>query len=203
VLAALTSFVIAAGVSKTTTALIAAVAALLAAVVTAGATLLVQRAKDRTEATRAEANALTEQLGKLYGPLRLLTEQSLALSDKLREYKPVGWHLLGHLAEVVDDDADGALAEQIIAVNHRIEDRIFEHAGLLYEGQVPQSFVDFLGHHRSLSLAYDGVKNDRATTGDFTAKQFATYPAQFDQDVKAAYIDLVADRKRLLDQLRK
>jgi hypothetical protein len=190
------------GVTAATAALIGATAALVAAIVAASASVLIQRRKERAEATRAQVDEITKQLGSLYGPLRLLTEQSRALADKLRENKPPDWHLLGHLSDVVDADADRALAEQIIAVNHKIEERIFANAGLLLDGKVLQSFVDFLGHHRSLSLAYEGVKSNRATTSDFTAKRFATYPRQFDLDVESSYEALLAERGNLLDQLK-
>lgn len=137
----------------------------------------------------------------LCGPIYLLTLQSRALAEKLRDGKPdaASWHLLEHLDEVVASPPDRALADQILTVNREIEKRIFDHAGLLDQGTVPPSFEQFLGHFRYLQIAFKAAKqNDPLVTADFTAKHFQTYPRLFDKDVKDTYDKLHKARRSLL-----
>lgn len=129
----------------------------------------------------------------------MLTEQSRALAEKMREGKgdPDSWHLVHHLEEVVKNDADRAIVEQILAVNGDIEQRILNHAGLLRDGDIPLSFTNFLGHYRQLKVAFESVDKENAIPPDITAKQFESYPRQFDTDVQSGYEALQAERTAL------
>jgi hypothetical protein len=192
------------GLTAAEAAIIAASIAGLVALLTSWLNFVIQRKllgrQERADAKTARAARITEQLSKLYGPLRLLTTQSHALADKLREGKVDGasWHLLDHLTAVAADPADRAIAEQVIAVNGQVEQLIFAHAGLLKGGEVPDSFVRFLGHYRFLTVAFDAAKNNTTVPREFTAKQFEYYPKDFDSDVKAAYDALRQERETLL-----
>ncbi len=160
--------------------------------------------------TKERVARITNQLSDLYGPLRLLIEQSSALAQKLREQKtnPESWHLLENLTEVAREPTDRAIADQIITVNGQIESRIFDHAGLLDRGEIPSSFVEFLGHYRFLQIAFEAAKHaidDGASAADemdtprgITAREFQYYPRQFDEDVAAAYERLQNERRALV-----
>lgn len=191
----------------------AADAAIIGASIAAGVTLLtavlnglIQKhlasQKERTTATEARADRITQQLSRLYGPLVLHTTQSYTLAKKLREDKPNSdhWHLLDHLDEVVEQPTDKALAEQIISINEEIEKLIFAHAGLVKDGEVPKSFDNFLGHHRLLKIAYEDAEAKRPIRRDVTAGRFETYPRDFDSDVRSTYDSLLAERKGLLGE---
>jgi hypothetical protein len=184
-------------------AAIAAIASLLTAIITAFLNHVWQREReaghDDTASRQARSARITMQLSGLYGPLRMLTSQSAALADKLREGKedPESWHLLRHLKVVIEDPADKAIVEQIIAVNGEIEQRILNKAGLLQDGSVPDSFVAFLGHYRQLTIAFDAAIKAEEVPGEITAKKFESYPRQFDDDVRAGYENLLAERTEL------
>jgi hypothetical protein len=183
---------------------IAGVVALATSLLTSWLNFVIQRKLSaRSEATAlraARADRITEQLSKLYGPLRLFREQSYALSQKLREGKPdpANWHLLDNLATVVADPADRAIAEQVIAVNGEVEGLILAHAGLLKDGDVPTSFVRFLGHYRFLKMAFEATQTQSKVPREFTAKQFEYFPPEFDDDLLAAYDALRQERTALL-----
>jgi hypothetical protein len=182
---------------------IAAVASLLTAIVTSFLNHVWQREReadhDDVIFRQARSARITKQLSGLYGPLRMLTSQSAALTDKLREGKPDpgNWHLLHHLKVVVKDPADKAITEQIIAINGEIEQRILDKAGLLQDGTVPESFLAFLGHYRMLKIAFEAAVNAEDVPREITAKKFESYPRDFDDDVKAGYESLWAERKGL------
>ncbi len=181
-------------------AIIAAVAAIAAAVLTAFYESHVAGKSESAAKKRAAADRITEQLSGLYGPLRMLTEQSRALALKLREGKadPAGWHLLDHLDAVVNNPADKAIAQQIIAANGEVEQRILSGAGLLEDGTIPNSFREFLGHYRLLTIAFGAAVEAKEVPREITAKEFAHYPATFDEDVARTYDALQARRKGLL-----
>lgn len=194
---------------------VAAIIAAIASVAVAGVSWLTQRQMagraerqaaqmagraERQAARLARVDRLTEQLSQLYGPLRLLTMQSKALAEKLRQGKtnPDKWALLDNLTEVVQSDADRPIAEQIIAVNGEIEKIIFAHAGLIENGDIPESFVRFLGHYRLLSIAFAAAQERKETPREITAKQFEHYPREFDSDVERVYDQLRVERQKLL-----
>lgn len=181
---------------------------MLAAGIALGASVLTSFLNNRYQDRRATRDADTAeraaevahievQLSKLYGPLKLLTGQSKMLSDELRKEKPPGWHLLGGLTAVVANPADRALTEQILMVNERVEQLLLTHAGLLVDGQVPASHTEFLAHFRYLTIAFAAAREHKELPDDIKAKDFATYPAQFDTDVNAAYQQLVTRRQTL------
>jgi len=180
---------------------IAAVSALLAAILTAWLNHLWEAEReDKREhgaSRKARAERITGQLSGLYGPLRLLTAQSAALAKKLRQGKPNSseWYLLGHLPEVVKDRKDRAIVEQLMQINGEVEKRVLSEAGLLRTGDVPASFIAFLGHYRQLKVAFDLAKEDQDLPE--TVEEFETYPREFDQHVREAYDQLHAERKEL------
>jgi hypothetical protein len=205
------------GLTAAEAAIIAAAIAGLIALLTSWLNFVIQRklsaksegtqrelsAKSRAMASRtARADRITEQLSKLYGPLRLLIAQSGYLAAKLREGKtdPANWHLLDNLTTVVADPADRAIAQQIVAVNTEVERLVLAHAGLLKDGEVPTTFVLFLGHCRFLKIAFDAARKQKQVPGEFTAKQFEYFPVGFDRDVRTAYEALREERKALLAQ---
>jgi hypothetical protein len=189
--------------SATTAALIGAGIAAVTAVVTAFLTHLWEKEREEKQddaaSDQAKAAGITAQLSGLYGPLRMLTSQSAALAKKLREGKPEpdSWHLLHHLKVVIENPADKAIVDQIIAINGDIEQRILQRAGLLKDGNVPDSFIAFLGHYRQLKIAFDAAVDAKEVPAEITAKQFESYPREFDRDVLSAYEDLRAERERL------
>lgn len=192
------------GISGAEAALLGAGIAAVASIVTAylGHVWQQQRetAHDGAATRKARSDRITKQLSGLYGPLRMLTSQSDALAQKLREGKenPENWHLLHHLKVVVEDPADKAIVEQIIAINGEIEQRILNQAGLLQDGNVPDSFVLFLGHYRQLKIAFDAVvKAGKDVPREITAKKFESFPREFDDDVRLGYESLLAERKGL------
>jgi hypothetical protein len=192
------------GVSATDAALIGAGIAAAAAIITGFLNHVWQREREADHESaasrKARSDRITKQLSGLYGPLRLLTSQSAALAEKLREGKedPENWHLLHHLKVVVEDPADKAIVEQIIEINGEIEQRILNKAGLLQDGTVPESFILFLGHYRQLKIAVDAmIDAGENVPGEITAKKFESYPRQFDDDVKAGYESLWAERRGL------
>jgi len=181
---------------------IAAVSALLAAVLTAWLNHLWEakreRKREQSASRKERAERITEQLSGLYGPLRLLTAQSAALAEKLREGKdnPDEWRLLDNLDVVRAPGPDRAIVEQIVEVNGEIEKRVLNRAGLLKDGEVPDSFVEFLGHYRQMKIAVtDSMAGNEAQA--VTAKSFEVYPRRFDDDVKVAYETLNAEREKL------
>lgn len=183
---------------------IAAGASLLTAIVTSFLNHVWQREREAdqedTASRQARSARITKQLSGLYGPLRLLTSQSAVLAEKLREGKEdqENWHLLHHLKVVVENPADKAIVEQIIEINGEIERRILKNAGLLQDGTVPESFILFLGHYRQLKIAVDAmIKDGEDVPREITAKKFKSYPRQFDDDVKAGYESLWAERRGL------
>lgn len=183
-------------------ALIGAGIAALAALAAAGLTALLEarreKKRDERASRQARADRITEQLSGLYGPLRLLTAQSGALAEKLRrgKDKPDEWRLLDNLDVVKTAGPDKAIVEQIVEVNGEIEKRVLSSAGLLKGGEVPDSFVEFLGHYRQLKIAVtDSMEGHDAHA--VTAKRFDVYPRKFDDDVKTAYEALNAERARL------
>ena len=189
-----------AGVAALVGAGIAAVASLLTAVLTVWYQGRANSKVEAATAVRARIDRMTAQLSGLWGPLRLLTLQSAALAEKLREGKstPRLWHLLDHLDEVVSDVADRAIAEQIIAVNGDVAQRISTHAGLLRDGDVPQSFIDFLGHYRLLRIAFEAATEGKPLPRESTAQRFEYYPTSLDTDVESAYTELQSERTSLI-----
>ena len=193
------------GISASTALIIGALIAFFASIITVGLNFLVQRwsmgQTQKTQASQARFDQITMQLSELYGPLLLLTAQSEALHAKLCEGKPTPngkrWRLLDHLAEVVADDTDRALAEQIIDVNARVEELILTKAGLIQRGDVPESFVSYLGHYRFLRVAFEAAKSGKGVTPELTAKRFESYPATLDDDVRRAYNELRDEREAL------
>lgn len=192
------------GISAAQAAIIGALIAAIAALATTGLNFFVQKRltnrAERNEAARLRVEHITQQLSLLYGPLLLLTAQSKALADKLREGKknPEQWHLLDNLAAVAAEPTDRAIAEQIIDVNERIEALILQQAGLIRDGDVPESFVSYLGHYRFLRIAFNAAKAGKGVPRSITAKQFEYFPAAFDGDVKTAFAALTTERKTLL-----
>lgn len=193
------------GISAATAAIIGALIAAVAAVAATGLNFFIQKwLAERTEgneAARQRVEHITQQLSLLYGPLLLLTAQSKALADKLREGKanPDKWHLLDNLAAVAADPTDHAIAEQIIEVNKRIEALILEQAGLIRDGDIPESFVSYLGHYRFLRIAFDAAIAGGVLPRQITAKQFEYFPPAFDADVTKAFNALTSERKTLLN----
>lgn len=192
------------GISASEAALIgagiAAFAALAAALLTALVEAKREKKRDERAARQARADRITEQLSGLYGPLRLLTSQSAALAEKLRKGKnnPHEWRLLDNLDVVKTPGPDKAIVEQIVEVNGEIERRVLNNAGLLKDGVVPDSFIDFLGHYRQLKIAVtDSMEGHEAQA--VTGKKFEVYPRKFDTDVKTAYEALNAERGRLTE----
>lgn len=189
---------ISAGEAALIGAAIAGVAALAAAFLTAWLESKREEKRDKRAARQARAAQITEQLSGLYGPLRLLTAQSAALAEKLRvgKDKPDEWRLLDNLDVVKTPGPDKAIVEQIVEVNGEIEKRVLSNAGLLKDGVVPDSFVDFLGHYRQLKIAVTDSMEGHETQA-VTGKKFEVYPRNFDTDVKTAYEALNAERAGL------
>lgn len=184
-------------------AVIAGVASLLTAILTTFLANLWQRereGKQESAASRAaRAARITDQLSGLYGPLRMLVSQSAALAEKMREGKPEpeNWHLLHNLAVVVANPADEAIVEQIIEINGQIEQLVLTKAGLLQDGTVPDSFVAFLGHFRQLTIAFEAATQTGEVPEEIIAKQFESYPREFDTDVVSGYEALRSERAAL------
>jgi hypothetical protein len=194
------------GISAAQAAIIGALIAAITTLATIALNFFVQKwltkRAERNEAARLRVEHITDQLSLLYGPLLLLTAQSKALADRLRDGKtnPEQWHLLDNLAAVAADPTDRAIAEQIIEVNKRIEALILERAGLIRDGDVPESFVSYLGHYRFLRIAFDAaVARKGVVPRQITAKQFEYFPPAFDADVKEAFTSLTSERKTLLN----
>jgi hypothetical protein len=194
------------GISAAQAAIIGAVIAAGTTLATIGLNFFIQRRlaarSERTENVRFRVDQITQQLSRLYGPLLLLTAQSKALAERLRDGRanPDQWHLLDNLEAVAGDPTDRAIAEQIIEVNQRIEGLILARAGLIRDGDIPDSFVSYLGHYRFLRIAFDAAKAGAGASREITAKRFEYFPPAFDGDVTTAYKALVAERNRLVSE---
>jgi hypothetical protein len=182
----LQQLVTAASAAKDQTEITVALIAAGAAFVTALITLLLEIYRLRREADRQELVGWRQQLSELYGPVLLLRRESTYLYKKLKEGKPdpENWHVLDHVQDVLGDEMDAALIRQIMEINGQVRELILGKTGLIEGSQPPASFVHFLGHYDTLSIAL--AKKDLGRR----VKEFEYFPLDFDKDIEIAYSKL-------------
>lgn len=134
------------------------------------------------------------QVNEFYGPIVYLLAQNLAIAKALREaaQKPgQEWHLLDDLDTIHSDPHLRSMADEIAAINDQIKDVLLKYGGLSLQGQVPQSYHDFIAH---TDLVAQGV-----STGSIHSNVGVKYfPKQFGTDIEEAYGRQV---KKIQDQL--
>src|ERR1035438_9055019 len=132
--------------SASIVAAIGAVGALAAAIVAASASVLTAKRQARYQRIQSDRDYGFRQLYELYGPLRMLRDESEELRGKvgppgqdLRD--PQDWRLVDHIAELSEkrDSPEYNIIETIISINRRIKKILYEKSGLSIEFPPPES----------------------------------------------------------------
>ena len=178
-------------------AAIGAIGALAAATIAAIASVLVVKRQGRSQRIQSDRDYEFRQLYELYGPLKMLREQSEELRSKVG---PAGqdlrnsqdWRLVDHIAELSakPESPEYKIVESIMSINRRIKKILYEKAGLSIEFPPPETFRLFLAHAELLEESWRTQANQQGPVR-------TPFPREFDADIDRAIKEL---RRRLGEQ---
>ncbi|MGY2702555.1 hypothetical protein [Nocardioides sp. HB32] len=168
----------------------------------AAATVLISAWRERVRNRRLnEVQQIRAQLNSLYGPLKMLREESRQLRKMLPSAEaggPAGsWRLVDHIADVKQDpkSAEFAAVTRILAVWTKVDTLLVDQAGLCVEMPPPESFSLALAHSSMLRLHWDlGINQDPKNRLPFAGEVF-------DEDINNGISKIKNRLKELKEQV--
>lgn len=169
-----------------TAAVLSAVAACLAALVAATASVYSAVRQANYQRSQSNRDYCFRQLYELYGPLKMLRQQSKELREKIGApdqdlTDPNGWTLVDHIEDIAcaPESPDYRIVHMLVEINRRIKAILYEKAGLSIEFPPPASFRLFLAHAELLEESWRNHRNQKGA-------ERTPFPREFDKDVDRA-----------------
>jgi len=147
---------------------------------------------------RSEAlERVNQQLGLLYGPLRMLRfAGQTGFQTFKQKYFPDRPELFWKGIQPTDDAYEAWrvwLKFTLMPVNKQIERLLLEHGALIEGNEIPQAILDFFAHVSALEATI--AQWDQGNYKDF--KSEIRYPTEFNSHVEDTYKRLLKRRSKL------
>ena len=173
-------------------AVIAAIAVLAVTWFSVNSQRTARRSEEESQRRQRQVDFRWKQLDGLYGEMYLLRSTSRRLWERLRGSADE-FRLIDNIVDIKNEDSDRRrlIVEEILAINDRIADLIETGASLLVDFPPPESFLQFLEHHRTLRRLWSMGENAH---GDE-----ASFPRGLDADIGSG-IETIKGQLKALDQ---